>query len=86
MVRGLVLGSLAFAATFALERQFGSLTSDLARYDRMRAMSGDPPFWREQLDVLLGKLTTYAKTNPKTAGVVDGLKSDVLRYLRMRSM
>lgn len=86
MVRGLIFGSLAFAATFALERQFGSLTDDLVRYDRMRAMSGDPPFWREQLGVLLGRLAAYVKSNAAPAGVVDGLQSDLVRYMRMRSM
>ena len=44
MNRGLIFGAIAFAAAFAAERLFTSMTPDIARYNRMRAMSGRSRF------------------------------------------
>jgi hypothetical protein len=87
MVRGLIFGSIAFVATFALERQFGALTKDIERYDRMREMSGDPPLWRQQLGNLFGFLVRYGNDHRgEASGLALGLQSDLRRYIRISSM
>ena len=43
MDRGLIVGAIAFAAAFGLERLYASMGPDIARYEKMRAMSGQPP-------------------------------------------
>ena len=43
MVRGIIVGCLAFAIAFAVERMLASMKEDLARYDAMRKMSGEEP-------------------------------------------
>lgn len=87
MYRGLILGGLAFAAVVTAERQFDSLTSDIKRYDRMRAMSGDPPLARQALDLLATYLKSLADARrPAVMEVVGAFQNDLLRYLRMRAM
>lgn len=87
MVRGLILGGLAFAAVFTAERQFDAVGADIKRYNTMRAMSGDPPLARQAFDIL----ATYAKSlatsrRPVLMEVVGAFQNDLLRYLRMRAM
>ena len=87
MVRGLIFGSVAFVATVALERQFEVLAKDVIRYDRMRAMSGDPPLWREQLGKLLAYGLAYARSHRGSAlGLAEGLQNDLVRYIRISNM
>jgi hypothetical protein len=87
MLRGLVLGAIAFGAVFALERQFVSLGSDLKRYDAMRAMSGDGPFLRELLKSATAVISEYgASRQGEARDLFASLTHDIVRYAAMRSM
>ncbi|BDE06513.1 hypothetical protein WPS_17890 [Vulcanimicrobium alpinum] len=86
-MRGLVLGGVAFGVVYFLERQFEKFASDIARYDRLRAMSGDPPFLREGLNQAIGIITSFgAARSEKAIGMLQGLQDDVVRYARIKSM
>ncbi len=87
MVRGLIVGALAFAAAFFAERQFVALGKDMAKYNAMREMSGDSPLWRELTDIGGTMLAGFSAN--RTDGVRDvfgSLTSDLVRYAKMRSM
>ncbi len=87
MLRGLVLGALAFGAVFAAERQFVALTSDLKRYDAMRAMSGDQPFLRELLKGVTSMISEYgASRQGEARDLFASLTHDIVRYAAMRGM
>jgi hypothetical protein len=80
MIRGLILGSIAFGAAFAFERQFVHVGRDLARYNKLSEMSGDPPFMQKQLKEIVAWITRPG------AGMLQTLQHDALRYARMKSM
>jgi hypothetical protein len=85
--RGLIFGSLAFAAAFGAERLFASLSKDIARYDRMRAMSGEPPLGRQLLSSLGGAIGQFGVNEREQAtGFASSLIADVVRYAKMRGM
>lgn len=87
MMRGLVLGGVAFGVVYLLERQFEKLAGDIARYDRMRAMSGDPPFLREGINQAVAMITSFgAARSEKAIGMLSGLQDDVVRYARIKGM
>jgi hypothetical protein len=87
MIRGLILGSLAFAAVFAAERQYDAMGNDVQRYDALRAMSGDPPFYRQLLASLGEMVADFAGRRAGDAGdLFTSLTSDVVRYATMRNM
>ena len=66
-IRGLIFGSLAFAAAFGAERLFAGMSKDIARYDRMRAMSGEPPLGRQLLETLWGGIGEFGNSGRKEA-------------------
>ncbi len=87
MYRGLIIGTLAFAAAFAAERQFEAMSGDLKRYDKMRAMSGDPPLVQQLLSSLVTMATDFAGSKADEAGdIFTGLTKDLVRYATMRNM
>jgi|HubBroStandDraft_4_1064222.scaffolds.fasta_scaffold00007_31 hypothetical protein len=85
MDRGLIVGALAFAAGFAAERLFASMSKDIARYEKLREMSGEPPLMKELLSVVLGVFgdATIKRGAPS---LVADLTSDLVRYAEMRGM
>ncbi|MDQ2908478.1 MAG: hypothetical protein M3R44_03905 [Candidatus Eremiobacteraeota bacterium] len=87
MVKGLIWGGIGFAAAFAAERVSSSLLTDLKRYDMMRAMSGDPPFLVE-LGKMAGTMLMPIAGSRKGEAVseLSTLQSDLMRYVRIRSM
>ncbi len=86
-MRGLILGTLAFAAVYAAERQFAVFGNDIKRYNLMRAMSGDPPLSRQALGMLGTALASLAKTRrPQLLAVVNAVQTDLVRYLRISNM
>lgn len=85
MDRGLIVGAVAFAAGFAAERLFASLSEDLARYNKMREMSGEPPLAKELLSTLGGVLGD-ATAKSGAASLLAGLTDDLVRYARIRGM
>jgi hypothetical protein len=87
MIRGLVLGGVAFAVAFALERQFETIRKDLARYDRLNEMSGEPPFLRKIAQSALSAISEYgASQQGKAENFLQTVQSDALRYARLRGM
>jgi hypothetical protein len=85
MDRGLIVGAVAFAAGFAAERLFASMSKDLARYEKLRAMSGEPPLAKELLSVVASVLGD-ATVKSGTSSLISGLTSDLVRYARIRGM
>ncbi|HTJ26935.1 MAG TPA: hypothetical protein VMA36_12315 [Candidatus Limnocylindria bacterium] len=79
MTRPLVFGGVALAASLALGRQFASIGKDLAHYDRLNAMSDEPP-------LLVTMLRHALRALRVRSGLLRSIRSDALRYARMRSM
>ena len=74
---GVAIGFAVFAA-----RQIVYGGRDLARYNRMREMSGDPPL---SLRTHTPQANAEARTtNPFT--MLSSLPSDLARYLKLKSM
>ncbi len=87
MDRGLIFGAIAFGVVYFAHKQFGALGSDLARYDRLRAMSGEGSFLKEQLKNGIKMLSEYGQSRQGGAmSFLGSLESDLMRYARMRSM
>jgi hypothetical protein len=87
MVRGLIVGAIAFAAAFAAERLFVSVKKDVDRYNDIRAMSGDPPLGKELFGSVGNMLTgTVRKSGSGVSGFFGGITDDVVRYAKLRSM
>ena len=85
MVRGLIVGSLAFVAAFALERLLASMKDDLARYDSLRKMSGEEPLGKELLSTA-GSLITGSMRDNGVTSFVASLSNDIVRYAKIRGM
>lgn len=85
MVRGVIVGFLAFATAFAVERMLASMKDDLARYDAMRRMSGEKPLASELLSTV-GSLITGSVQKSGVTSFVTSLTSDAVRYAKMRGM
>ena len=85
MVRGVILGTVAFAAAFALERLIAGMKGDLTRYDAMRKMSGDKPLAQELLSSI-GSLITGPVQKSGVTSFVTTLTSDAVRYAKMKGM
>jgi ABC-type sulfate transport system substrate-binding protein len=85
MDRGLIVGAVAFAAAFGLERLYVSLGPDIARYESLRKMSGQKPILKELMSAVTGAMGDGVSTDG-AKGIVAGLTADVVRYARMRGM
>ena len=87
MDRGLMFGAVGFATAFAAERLFAGLKDDIARYDRLREMSGQPSLAKELLSAFVGLIAGRAASGETGVGrLVDGIIDDVVRYARLKSM
>jgi hypothetical protein len=85
MNRTLIVASLGFVAAFGAERLFAGLGKDIARYDRMRAMSNEPPMLKELLATVGGVLGSATRHNGVTGFIAD-MTNDVVRYAKMKGM
>jgi hypothetical protein len=85
MLRGVIVGALAFAAAFAAERVIAGMKDDLARYDRMRKMSGEEPL-AKQLVSAIGSLVTGSVQKNGLTAFATSLTNDAVRYAKMRAM
>lgn len=85
MLRGIIVGALAFAAAFGIERVFAGMKSDIARYDAMRKMSGEEPLAKELL-ATMGSLVTGSVQKSGVTSFVTSLTNDVVRYAKMKGM
>ncbi len=81
MNRGLIFGIAGFFAAFAAERVFTGLGADIARYNRMREMSGQAPLHKE-LFALGGSLIGSSGAS----GIISEITNDVIRYAKMKGM
>lgn len=87
MYRGLIFGSIAFAAVFAAERQLAAVAKDIDRYDRIRAMSGDSSLAMQGVGMLKDMIGSFGDARRgDTASAISSLQSDVLRYVRISNM
>jgi len=85
MVRGLIAGAVGFAVAFAAERAIVGMTQDIARYDRMRKMSGEESLAKELFSTVASLITGSVQKNGITS-FVNALTSDAVRYAKMRGM
>jgi hypothetical protein len=82
-----MFGGLAFLAAVFAERQFVAVTKDLERYDRIRAMSGDPPLFKQGLLVLRDMIGSFGSSRRGQAtGLIQAIQNDVVRYARISTM
>jgi hypothetical protein len=87
MYRGLILGALAFAAAILAERQFVAVAKDIERYDRIRAMSDDPPLLKQGFGMLRDMIGSFGDSRRGEAtGMINALQNDVVRYARISTM
>ena len=87
MVKSLIVGGIAFGAAFFIERQSRVVGKDIARYDRIRAMSGDPPLVRQGFAMLERWCASMRESRrAETASFLTSLQSDLVRYVRIASM
>ncbi|GAC1304982.1 MAG: hypothetical protein NVSMB21_06090 [Vulcanimicrobiaceae bacterium] len=87
MVKSLIFGGVAFATAYVLERRLHDVGYDIARYNRIRAMSGDPPLLRQGFGMLKHVIASLRDSRrTQTASLVSSLQSDLLRYVRISSM
>jgi hypothetical protein len=87
MVRGIILGGLAFVAVFAAERQYGLVAKDIERYNAMRAMSGDVSLFKQALNSGLELLSSFGSSRRGEAlDFIAAMQQDVMRYARISSM
>ena len=95
MIRDILFGGLCFAAGYAIGKQLPGLKADIERYDRLRAMSDEPPVMREVGERVTGlfsilghMMQTQGIAGPLTSvlRLVPGLDKDVDRYTRLRAM
>jgi hypothetical protein len=87
MVRGIVLGGLAFVAVFAAERQFELLNKDIKRYNSMREMSGDVSLGKQAINAGLELLSSLGSSRRGEAlDFLAAIQNDIMRYARISSM
>jgi hypothetical protein len=87
MYRGLIFGGIAFMVAVIAERQFVAVTKDMERYDRIRAMSGDPPLLKQGLLMLRDMIGSFGDSRRGEAtGIIQAIQNDVVRYARISTM
>jgi hypothetical protein len=84
MVRGLVVGAIAFGGAFAAERLFTSLAKDIERYENMRKMSGQESLSKQLLSTVGSLLGSSLEGGQN--GFIASLTNDVVRYAKMKGM
>lgn len=86
MDRGLIVGAIAFAAAFGVERLYASLEKDIKRYETMRRMSGQQPIFKELTSTIFGNTIDKRDAAREATGFVGSLVNDAIRYAKIRSM
>ncbi len=85
MLRRLTLGGIAFALVVSLARRFDTLLDDLDRYNRMRAMSDEPPLLRHMLSQL-PFAESLAAGRGEARNLLKSVRDDLRRVVRIASM
>jgi len=87
MVRGLILGGIAFAAAFAAEQQFEAFRKDIQRYDNLRSMSGEGPLFKQLGAQALRAISEFGVARESDAkSLLASLTGDIVRYAQLRGM
>lgn len=86
MKRNAIRGGMAVVAGMFLVRLFAHAATDLARYNRMRAMSGDPPLGFGRTPNGGRRPTNAAAHHSGPFALLASLPSDLIRYMRLESM
>jgi hypothetical protein len=81
MTKGLVAAAVAFVVAFGAERMIAGMAADVARYDRLRKMSDEPPLFKELLSFVGAAI---GKNGP--GGFIADVSSDLVRYAKIKSM
>ena len=76
MIKGIIVGFTALGVGIALERYLGADISDLRRYNRLRAMSDEPPLLK----------SIFAPLGGIAGELGGGLQGDIARYIKIKSM
>jgi|HubBroStandDraft_5_1064220.scaffolds.fasta_scaffold16685_2 hypothetical protein len=85
MERGLIAGLIGFAIGFGVERLITGMSKDIARYEKMRTMSGEAPLIKELFSSAVGFVGDMTMRTG-APDLVAGLTNDLVRYANMRSM
>jgi len=86
ITRGLVFGAIGFAVAYYLERQLATGLGDMRRYDRLRAMSGEQPFLKEQFGHVADVLTSMLGQQTSSKGFLGSIAADIVRYAKLTTM
>jgi hypothetical protein len=87
MVRGLILGGIAFAAVFAGAQQLDIVRKDMDRYNQLALMSGSPTLAQKLFTTVLNMLGQFGSDREKQAkDFVENMIGDVIRYARIKGM
>ncbi len=87
MVRGLILGSLAFAGVYLASKQLHILQKDIAKYDQMSTMSGSPTLAQKAITSLLNVFgQPLVSRERQTRDFIENVVGDVIRYARIKGM
>ncbi|MGP6159758.1 MAG: hypothetical protein ACLPYS_20055 [Vulcanimicrobiaceae bacterium] len=85
MLRRLTLGGIAFAIVVAGLKRFDVVLDDLDRYNRLRAMSDEPPLLQTLLEQL--PFAEYvAAGRGEAASLLKSVRDDLRRYSRIANM
>ncbi|HXM05958.1 MAG TPA: hypothetical protein VN936_00775, partial [Candidatus Acidoferrum sp.] len=83
MNKGLIAGAIAFGLAYGAERLVAGMSKDIARYSRMREMSGEEPLGKELLGLaggLFGDHGTSLSEGGGASALLAGLTNDLVRY------
>jgi hypothetical protein len=86
MKRGIIFGAIGFGIAYLIGSQLANAQTDLAHYDRLREMSGEPPFLKEQLSRVLGIVMSFVGEQTSPQGVLGSIPHDIVKYARISTM
>ena len=89
MIRGYVLGALGIAMGILIEAQFLSMLKDVARYDKLRAMSGEPSVLQMVATMVFGSLaqdSTAAHGSSVRNALQETFVGDLIKYAKIKAM
>ncbi|HTU82348.1 MAG TPA: hypothetical protein VMF61_09470 [Candidatus Acidoferrales bacterium] len=86
MKRGIIFGIVGFALAYFVESQLAGVQRDMKRYDDLRAMSGEPPFVKDQLSRIASIVTSFVGEQTSSHGLLGSIPNDLVRYARISTM
>ena len=86
MKRGIIFGAIGFGIAYLVGVQVAHLQKDMAHYDKLRKMSGEEPFLKEQLSRVAGIVMSFVGDQTSSQGVLGSIPHDIVRYARISTM